>query len=402
MVRRTLTHEGLLGEHIDLYAERLIKEDHCYQSGARCIRVVADFSSWLTCQHLGIEIVDEHTIERYLQFRIHHRHPFLSDRPALNRLLVLLRENETIASPQAVLNPLELIEQDFSRYLLRERGLSKVTVIRHFPPLRKFLREYCSEGYSSCIKLSAADITHFIEIHAHDQSPRSAQSMCWTLRAFLRYLLYRGHMTVDLSYAVPSVRRWKLATLPEYLTPVQVQQVLDGCDRNSPIGSRDHAVLVLLARLGLRANEIVTLTLEDIDWYSCRLTVWGKGRKQAALPLLSVVGQALANYLKNGRPRTDSRRVFIRSLAPHTGFASSAAISMIAASALTRAGVEVRRKGTHIFRHSLATQLLQAGASLTEIGQVLRHQDQDTTRIYAKVDINALRTLGLSWPGGVL
>jgi site-specific recombinase XerD len=160
-------------------------------------------------------------------------------------------------------------------------------------------------------------------------------------------------------------------------------------------------VLLLLARLGLRANEIATLTLDDIDWCSGHLTVRGKGRRYASLPLLSEVGTALADYLKHGRPHTDNRRVFVRSLAPHVGFASSSGISLIAASALTRAGLDVRRKGTHIFRHSLATHLLRAGASLSEIGQVLRHQDHDTTRIYAKVDIDALSKLGLPWPGGV-
>lgn len=143
------------------------------------------------------------------------------------------------------------------------------------------------------------------------------------------------------------------------------------------------------------------LTLDDINWYGSHLTVRGKGRRRASLPLLSEVGAALADYLEHGRPRSDSRRLFVRSLAPHRGFASSSSISWIAASALTRAGLDVPRKGTHIFRHSLATQLLRAGASLTEIGHVLRHQDQDTTRIYAKVDIDALRALGLPWPGGV-
>jgi len=160
-------------------------------------------------------------------------------------------------------------------------------------------------------------------------------------------------------------------------------------------------VLLLLARLGLRAKEIATLTLDDVDWHSGRLNIQGKGRQRACMPLLSEVGIALADYLQQARPRSDSRRVFLRTLAPHIGFASPAGISMIAVSALTRAGLDVRRKGTHIFRHSLATQLLHSGGSLTEIGQVLRHQNHDTTRIYAKVDIGALRKLGLAWPGGV-
>lgn len=394
-------HEGPLGAHIDLYAERLLKEGHCYQSGARCIRVVGDFSHWLARKRLDVSDVDEHTIEQYQKYRLRYRHPFASDLPALWRLLEVLREVGAIAPKVPVVpSTFEHIEQDFEHYLSKERGLSWVTVIRHRTPLRKFLKEYCTKGVASFPMLTGADITRFVERHAYDQSPRSAQSMCWTLRAFTRYLLYRDYTTIDLAGAVPSVRTWKFAALPEVLLPEQVQHVLASCDRRSSIGKRDYAALILLARLGLRANEIAMLTLGDIHWHSSCLMVQGKGRRRASLPLLSEVGNALADYLEHGRPHTDSRRVFVRSLAPHTGFASSAAISMIAVSALTRAGLDVRRKGTHIFRHSLATALLRAGASLTEIGQVLRHQSHDTTRIYAKVDIDALRTLGLPWPGG--
>lgn len=394
--------EGPLGVHIDLYAARLLREGHCYQSGARCIRVVGDFSHWLARLHLDVCHVDERAVEQYQQFRARYRHPFLSDRPALYRLLAVLREGGVIAS-QTPVSPGSFgqIEKDFEHYLFCERGLSRATVIRHLTPLRKFLREHCAAGAASFPKLTGVDITRFVERHAHDQSPRSAQCMCWTLRAFTRYLLYRGHISVDLAGVVPSVRTWRFGALPGYLSPEQVQQTLDSCDRRSSNGRRDYTVLLLLARLGLRANEIAMITLDDVDWHTGCLTVRGKGRRRASLPLLSEVGTALADYLEHGRPPSDTRRVFVRSLAPHIGFASSSGISQIAASALTRAGVDVGRKGTHIFRHSLATQLLRAGASLTEIGQVLRHQDQDTTRIYAKVDIDALRKLGLQWPGGV-
>lgn len=395
-------HEGPLGDYVDLYAAQLLREGHCYQSGARCIRIVSDFSQWLACKHFDIHEVDEHLVGRYLRFRAQCQQPFCSDRPALCRFLELLRQIHVIAPP--IPTPpklLEQIEQDFERYLLRERGLSRSTVIRHRPPLRMFLQEYCGEGTASFSRLSAADIVRFVADHAHDQSPRTARSMCWTLRAFTRYLLYRGYIVDDLAVAVPSVRTWRFGPLPEYLSPSQVQLVLDSCDRTSAIGKRDYAVLLLLARLGLRANEVATLALEDIDWHSGLLTVRGKGRQLAVMPILSEVGIALTDYLQHGRWTTDSRRVFIRSLAPHRGFTSSSSISMIAISALERAGVDVHRKGTHIFRYSLATQLLGAGASLTEIGQVLRHQNHDTTRLYAKVDIDALRKLGLPWPGGV-
>ena len=395
-------HEGPLGDYVNLYAAQLLREGHCYQSGTRCIRIVGDFSEWLARRHFNISDVDESLVGQYLRFRTQYQRPFCSDRPALCRLLGLLRQIDVIA-PQTIIppKPLEQIEQDFEHYLLRERGLSQTTAIRHRPPLRKFLQECCREGTARFSRLSSEDIVRFIVDHAHDQSPLTARSMCWTLRAFTRYLVYRGYIVDDLAAAVPSVRSWRFGPLPDHLPPPKIQRVLDGCDRTTAIGKRDYAVLLLLARLGLRANEVATLALEDIDWHSGLLTVRGKGRQLAVMPLLSEVGIALADYLQHGRWTTDSRRVFIRSLAPHRGFTSSSSISMIAVSALERAGVDVPRKGTHIFRYSLATQLLGAGASLTEIGQVLRHQNHDTTRLYAKVDINALRKLGLPWPGGV-
>lgn len=299
--------EGPLGIHIDLYVARLLREGHCYQSGARCIRVVSDFSRWLARKRFDIGDVDERTVEEYLRFRARYRRPFDSDRPALHRLLAVLREITVIPTPKPIaLGRLEHIEHDFERYLLQERGLSQATVIRHRSPLRQFLREHCSEGNASFSKLTGADITQFVMRHAHDQSPRSAQSMCWTLRAFTRYLLYRGHIAVDLASAVPSVRTWRFGALPERLSPGQVQQILDSCDRHCSRGRRDYAMLLLLARLGLKSNEIAALTIDDIDWHSGRLAVRGKGRRRACMPLLDEVGTALADYLEHGRPRSFS------------------------------------------------------------------------------------------------
>ena len=297
------------------------------------------------------------------------------------------------------LEPLEQIEHEFEQYLRQDRGLMDVSIIRHRTPLRKFLNQCCSTGVSSFTTLTGQDITQFLVQHAHDQSPSSAKNMCWTLRAFARYLVYRGYTTCDLSSAVPSIRSWKLTALPERLSPEQIETVLDSCDRKSAIGLRDYAVLVLLSRLGLRANEVALLSLDDINWHSGSLTIQGKGQSLVSMPLLSEVGTAISDYLQNARPKTDSRSVFVRTLAPHTRFASSAAVSMIATSALTRTGLDLRRAGAHVFRHSLATNLLQSGASLSEIGQVLRHKDHDTTRIYAKVDLDALCALAMPWPG---
>jgi site-specific recombinase XerD len=394
--------QGLLGVYIERFAARLLKEGHSQQSTWRNLRVARDFSDWLARKRIALVDLDERTVDQYLRFRRRYRHPFLSDHPALVRLLAVLREIDAIAPKRpAVLDPLGQLQVDFNQYLLLERGLRPVSAIRHVPVVRQFLSEQCSGGRQSISRLTAADVTEYIGHHAKDHSPRSAQIMCWTLRAFMRYLQYRGYIVADLASSVPAVKTWRFASLPEYLPPQQILKVLDSCDRHSPIGRRDYAILFLLARLGLRANEVALLTLDEIDWRSGQLTVQGKGGRCAQMPLPAEVGAAIADYLQHGRPPSDSRRVFLRDLAPHSGFASSAGISVVAKTALTRAGTDgVAHKGAHLFRHSLATQLLRAGASLTEIGQVLRHQNHDSTRIYAKVDIAALRTLGLPWPGG--
>ncbi|VIO80558.1 Tyrosine recombinase XerC [Bradyrhizobium ivorense] len=226
--------------------------------------------------------------------------------------------------------------------------------------------------------------------------------MCWSLRAFLRYLHHRGLNARSLADCVPSVRRWRLATLPTYLPAAQVRKALDGCGRETVIGRRDYAILLLLAKLGLRANEVATLTLDDIDWRASEILVRAKGRQRARMPIPPDVGAAIVAYLRNGRPKSSCRRLFVRTLAPHVGLASGCAITMIAKAALDRVGIEgCAHRGAHIFRHSLAIELLRSGATLSDIGQLLRHENHDTTRIYAKVDIDALRTLSLPWPGGV-
>ena len=175
---------------------------------------------------------------------------------------------------------------------------------------------------------------------------------------------------------------------------------MDSCDRGTVIGRRNYALFLLLARLGLRAGEVVALQLEDFDWEAGLITVCGKGKRVAQMPLPAEVGTAIADYLSKGRPRGSSRRVFIRAKAPLTGFANSIAICSLVDRAMEKAGVESEYRGSHLFRHSLATQMLQYGASLLEIGDLLRHRRPDTTRIYAKVDLVSLRSIALPWPGG--
>ena len=226
--------------------------------------------------------------------------------------------------------------------------------------------------------------------------------MVSALRSFFRYLRHRGDIATDLAACVPSIANWQFSALPKFLQPDQVQQVLNQCDRRTAQGRRDYAILLLLARLGLRACEIVSLTLDDIHWQAGEISIQGKGNRSALLPLPPDVGQAIAAYLEKDRPACSTRRVFIRMKAPRRGFANSEAISTIVARTLKRAGIDSPHTGAHLFRHTLATQMLRQGATLADIALLLRHRSLNTTTLYAKVDLTALRALAQPWPGGAL
>jgi site-specific recombinase XerD len=394
-------HEGPLGAHIDGYASRLLEQGFSPARARDKIRLIADLSGWLQRQKLGANDIDPQRLNRYLEDRKGYIHPGRGASSVLQTLLDVLCEREIVSeerSPEAA-DPCKRAEQDFERYLSQERGLSAATLANYLPFVHQLLLERFGNGPIQFAKLSAPDITGFVQRHAHDHSPGRSGPMVAALRAFLRYLRHRGEITSDLAACVPIVANWSHATLPKFLKLGQVDQVLKHCDRRRTTGRRDYAILLLLARLGLRAGEVVALTLDDIDWKEGNLTLRGKGGREAKLPLPVEVGEAIAGYLQNGRPHCASRRLFIRQRAPRVGFANTA-ISKLVMRALARAGVDSPRKGAHLFRHTLATEMLRQGASLTEIGELLRHQHPNTTTIYAKVDLPALRRLAQAWPGG--
>jgi site-specific recombinase XerD len=393
---------GAHGQLIELYAARLVEVGLAGHGTWRCLNVVGDLLAWMAGRRTRLINLDERLVERYLQHRGGKQTIQAGDRAALKRWLSILRTTSTIA-PQALPadTPQEQIFAEFSDYLRSERGLAARTIVRHLPAIRRFLCEVCPAGATDLGKIGQEEVIHYIERHAKDWSPRSGKAMCWSLRAFLRYLHHTGLNPLALAGCVPAIRQWKFVSLPTYLSAAQVQKVLDCCDRATTMGRRDYAILMMLAKLGLRADEVATLTLDDVDWRAGEMLVRAKGRQRARMPIAPDVGAAVVAYLRDGRPTSSCRRLFLRSLAPHIGFASGCAITMIAKTALERAGIRgYAHQGAHIFRHSLATELLHSGATLSEIGQLLRHKSHDTTRIYAKVDIEALRTLSLPWPGG--
>jgi integrase/recombinase XerD len=229
---------------------------------------------------------------------------------------------------------------------------------------------------------------------------KRAQLMTTAFRSFFRYLFQKGQLRVDLAASVPTVAYWRLSTVPKYLAPKEVERVLKACNRRTATGRRDYAVLLLLARLGLRAGEVVALQLDDLNWRAGEILVRGKGLFHDRMPLPSDVGRALAVYLRRDRPPCRTRRVFICMKAPRRGFADPSTLTTIVRRALDRADLHPAFKGAHLLRHSLAPSMLHSGATMGEIGEVLRHRISNTTEIYAKVDFNGLRSLAHPWPIG--
>jgi integrase/recombinase XerD len=211
----------------------------------------------------------------------------------------------------------------------------------------------------------------------------------------------RGEVTLDLAAAVPIVAGWSMASIPRAIAPEQTKRLLASIGRKTAIGRRDYAIVLLLARLGLRSGEVAALELNDIDWSAGQLSVRGKGSRRSEMPLPVDVGRAIAAYLRHGRSQCASRRVFLRSKAPARGFLGASGVGSIIRHRLQRAGIIAPTYGAHQFRHGLASDMLRQGASLAEIGAVLGHHHPDTTRIYTKIDLKALHTLAQPWPGGV-
>jgi site-specific recombinase XerD len=289
----------------------------------------------------------------------------------------------------------------FEEYLVHERGITTATVEYHYRRvIRSFLAWRFRRGPVVLGEIRPRDVTSFQLRLARDEGRDRAQSAVYTLRVFLRYLRMRGHVDADLAACVLPVAHWRLATIPSWIEARDVRRILVHCDRRDAKGLRDYAILLLIARLGLRAGEVVGLRLEDLRWESGEIVVRGsKCRRLDRLPLPHDVGAALAAYLRHGRPRGSAREVFVRMYAPRRAM-TSGGLSTIVKRAIARAGLDPPHKGPHILRHSLATHMLAKGASLAEVGEILRHADAETTAIYAKVDLKSLRSVAQPWPGG--
>jgi integrase/recombinase XerD len=391
---------GRLGSSLEGFETLLGGQGYAQATVRQKMKLLAAFSAWMAGQDVPSSVLGEAHAHRFLTG--YRRCPRRGDAWTIRQWIRYLRDTRCmppLAVPAVDSTAKGQLIAAFECFLRTERGLSASTLTNYLPIVRGFMDEQFGGAAMDFEHLRVVDVHRFIVRRAQAGSLGRAKLTITALRSFLRFLQQRGWLARDLAGAVPGVAGWRMAHLPKALPGEQVERLLASCDRGTTAGRRDYAILMLLARLGLRGGEVSALTLDDLDWDGGEIVVRGKGQRLARLPLPADVGAALVDYLRQDRPTCSTRRVFIRIQAPRQGFVSPSSICCIVRRALERAGLTPEFKGAHLLRHSLATDLLRRGASLVEIGQLLRHSQPNTTQIYAKVDIAALRAIALPWPG---
>lgn len=395
---------GPLESHVDGFAAELLGQGYALGSAEKQLCFVAHLDRWMLAEGIGVDGLSKPVLQRFLQERKAAEYKEYLSMKAFAPLLGYLAPLGVLPVEEpAGLGLVEELLDRYRRYLVSERGLTTGTMRGYVNCVRPFVTTRVRQGVLDFAGISAADVTGFVRKVCPGRAVGSAKLIVCSLRSLLRWLYLTGQMSVSLAEAVPAVAGWRLSNLPKGLEPEELDRLLASCDRSTPTGRRDYAVMLLLSRLGLRAGEVAQLGLDDIDWRRGEVTVIGKGNRGERLPLPADVGAAIVAYLRDGRPaNVGGRRVFMRVLAP-LGALTTGGVTMIVFDAGQRAGLG--KIHAHRLRHTAATAMLRAGTPLVEVGQVLRHRSVMSTAIYAKVDRDALSVLAKPWPtvipGGV-
>ena len=397
-------HDGPLRTHVDLFSQTLSDAGYAMITIHRTMRLLADFSVWMQAQKLAIPNLSDQAIDTFLEHRYQALKPSNDDRPALDKLFKYLRASGQVAPSTVIVyeSPHQFATLAFEQHLISRRNLASRTVNSYLRKVAAFIDFKFGNETLTLEALCSQDITDFILHQARRYSVAYVQLIASALRSFFKFLFQSGITTLNLALCVPAPAKRRCSTLPKFIDDDDVDILLKSINQATAKGCRDYAIILLLVRLGLRACEVTALTLDDLNWDAGEITVHSKGWHCDRLPLIDEVGQALADYLHKYRPACQTRQVFICMRPPLRGFTNSNIVTAIVRNALMQAQLNPAHKGAHLLRHSLATRLLRNGASLTEIGDLLRHRDINTTQVYAKVDEAALRALALPWPVGEL
>lgn len=391
---------GPLVEHREALGQELARQGYTVLSANNVLRVAAHLSRWLQESGLSLRGLTREHLDAFFAARRRAGHTQFRTPRALRPLIRYLESaaNCSLAPKPEQASTGNALLHRYARYLREERSVEISTANAYSAIAREFLEERFPEEPFELAELHAEDVTAFVLASTRRYSTGGTNYRVTALRSLLRYLYLEGDLQADLTGAIPRVASWRLVGVPKGLTEAQWRRLLRSCDRRQRVGRRDYAVLLLLARLGLRAGEVAALQLDDVDWKGAELVVRGKGRREARLPLPADVGEALSGYIRFARPRTSARHVFVTMRAPYVGASRSAITTLVRRHCVL---ADLEACGAHRLRHTAATAMLGAGSSLDEIAQVLRHRSIDTTAIYAKVDRVALRALAQPWPGGV-
>jgi integrase/recombinase XerD len=392
---------GPLAGYAPDFAVDLCRQGYTYLGRVQQFRVVAHLSRWML--ECGVEAsgLSGEVVDRYIAVRRACGYRNSVSALCLGPLLGYLSGLGVLAPPVAVaaVGPVEQLLQRYRRFLIEQRGFRAGTAGAYLDLVRPFVDGFVCDDGLVLSAMTAADVTGFVLAVCPTRPASSAKLVVTALRSLLGWLHVSGQVPLALAGAVPAVAGWRSSGLPRGLEPGQLRRLLNACDRRRSAGRRDYAILLLLSRLGLRVGEVAALTLDDVDWRRGEITVRGKGERIERLPLPADVGAAISGYLRRGRPGTAlGRALFVRIVAPHREM-SGAAVSDVVVRVAHRAGLD--GVCAHRLRHTAATAMLRAGASLPEVGQVLRHRSMGSTAIYAKVDDEALRVLVRAWPVAV-
>ena len=394
----TRRRPGRMGPHVAGFEAWLLALGYTPGTVRGELKVAGGLGRWLAVEDIDISQVTTAVLERFRSAcRDGGRRRVPSVRSFAPLLGYLVTKGVLTAEPPPSLTEGGQLVADYAGWLVNERGLAAATVLRYENLARRFLEQRAAVSGSSVVEdLTGMDVVAFLVAETERVSVGSAKGRVAELRSLLKFLYLKGHTVRAVASAVPPVAGWHDTTLPVGLARSDVNRLLAGCDRGSSDGIRDYAILMLVARLGLRSIEVARLELGDLDWRAGEIMVRGKARRQDRLPLPCDVGEALSAYLCDARPVTTIREVFLAVKAPRRAIRADL-VSDVTRRACERVGMP--RVGAHRLRHALATEMLRQGATLVEVSQVLRHRDIATTAIYAKVDLGTLRGVVQPWPG---
>lgn len=399
---RWLIDPGPFVPHVLAYGHSLSRLGYHPESIAPRIASARHFCAWLLQERFDLPDADDCLVHRFAE----HECRCAGNRAAgqLSRAYIFrvrqfvryLATTRVLRCPAASAGGEDQRVEEYLDWLRRHRGLSDLTVHSH----RKMLRQLLPALGVDPVSYDAALIRSVILERQGKESPGALKRATYVLRSWLRYLGARAECPTALVCAVPTIAHWRGSAFPRYLPEADVERLIAACDDGRPAGRRDRAILLLLARLGLRAEDVRSLKFADIDWHRGHLRLCGKSRRETRLPLPQEVGDAILAYLEHARPAVPEHHVFLRSAAPWRPFRESASISGIVARALDRAGItDTPSRGAHLLRHSAATSMLKRGATIEAIGAFLRHRSITTTAHYAKVDTDTLCLIAQPWPG---